>query len=100
MLAALSLRGAIMREEADIVHAHTGHAVALAAMATIGHARAHGAHAPRELPAQAQSGIDVEVRARGRDDRRVPGHGRMRWCRAASSPRASRWPTAAWISRA
>lgn len=36
ILAALSLRRAIVREDADIVHAHTGHAVALAAMATIG----------------------------------------------------------------
>ena len=35
-IAALSLRQAIVREDADIVHAHTGHAVALAAMATIG----------------------------------------------------------------
>ena len=36
VLAALKLRGAIVREGADIVHAHTGHAVALAAMATVG----------------------------------------------------------------
>ena len=36
VLAALSLRRAIMHEDADIVHAHTGHAVALAAMATMG----------------------------------------------------------------
>jgi glycosyltransferase involved in cell wall biosynthesis len=36
VLAALRLRGAIVREKADIVHAHTGHAVALAAMATLG----------------------------------------------------------------
>ncbi|MEP7086088.1 MAG: glycosyltransferase family 4 protein [Gemmatimonadota bacterium] len=36
MIAALRLRAAIVREQADIVHAHTGHAVALAAMATIG----------------------------------------------------------------
>jgi len=36
ILAALSLRRAIVREDADIVHAHTGHAVALAALATIG----------------------------------------------------------------
>lgn len=36
VLAALSLRRAIVREKADIVHAHTGHAVALAAMATLG----------------------------------------------------------------
>src|SRR6476661_4598501 len=35
-LAAVRLRGAIMRERADIVHAHTGHAVALAALATMG----------------------------------------------------------------
>ncbi len=40
LFAALSLRRAIMREKADIVHAHTGHAVALAAIATLGtHAR-------------------------------------------------------------
>ena len=36
IMAALSLRRAIVREDADIVHAHTGHAVALAALATIG----------------------------------------------------------------
>lgn len=36
IMAALSLRRAIVRENADIVHAHTGHAVALAALATIG----------------------------------------------------------------
>lgn len=36
LLAALRLRREIMREKADIVHAHTGHAVSLAAMATIG----------------------------------------------------------------
>lgn len=36
VLSALALRRAILREDADIVHAHTGHAVALAAMATIG----------------------------------------------------------------
>jgi glycosyltransferase involved in cell wall biosynthesis len=36
VLAALRLRREIVRESADIVHAHTGHAVALAAMATLG----------------------------------------------------------------
>jgi glycosyltransferase involved in cell wall biosynthesis len=36
IMAAMSLRRAIVHEEADIVHAHTGHAVALAALATIG----------------------------------------------------------------
>lgn len=40
VFAARSLRRAIVHEEADIVHAHTGHAVALAALATMGtHAR-------------------------------------------------------------
>ncbi len=34
--AAMRLRGTIVREKADIVHAHTGHAVALAAVATLG----------------------------------------------------------------
>lgn len=36
VMAALTLRRAIVRENADLVHAHTGHAVALAAIATIG----------------------------------------------------------------
>jgi glycosyltransferase involved in cell wall biosynthesis len=36
IISALSLRRAIVREGADIVHAHTGHAVALAALATMG----------------------------------------------------------------
>jgi L-malate glycosyltransferase len=36
VLAALRLRRAVVRARADIVHAHTGHAVALAALATIG----------------------------------------------------------------
>ncbi|MGH7622775.1 MAG: glycosyltransferase family 4 protein, partial [Gemmatimonadaceae bacterium] len=36
VLSALALRRAIMREDAHIVHAHTGHAVALAAMGTMG----------------------------------------------------------------
>ena len=36
VLSALSLRSAIVHEQADIVHAHTGHAVALAALATVG----------------------------------------------------------------
>lgn len=36
VLSALALRRAIVREGADIVHAHTGHAVALAAMGTMG----------------------------------------------------------------
>ncbi|MDQ2768564.1 MAG: glycosyltransferase family 4 protein [Gemmatimonadota bacterium] len=35
VMAALSLRRAIVHEDADIVHAHTGHAVALAALATM-----------------------------------------------------------------
>lgn len=35
-VAVLQLRGAILRRRARIVHAHTGHAVALAALATIG----------------------------------------------------------------
>ena len=34
--AALRLRGVVRRERVDIVHAHTGHAVALAALATLG----------------------------------------------------------------
>jgi glycosyltransferase involved in cell wall biosynthesis len=36
VLAAMSLRRAIVNENADIVHAHSGHAVALAALATMG----------------------------------------------------------------
>ena len=36
VMAALSLRRAIRHENADLVHAHTGHAVALAALATMG----------------------------------------------------------------
>lgn len=36
VLAAMSLRRAIVNEDADIVHAHSGHAVALAALATLG----------------------------------------------------------------
>ena len=36
VLSAFSLRRAINREDADIVHAHTGHAVSLAAMGTMG----------------------------------------------------------------
>jgi glycosyltransferase involved in cell wall biosynthesis len=36
ILSAMSLRRAIINEEADIVHAHSGHAVALAALATMG----------------------------------------------------------------
>ena len=36
VMAALSLRRAIVHADADIVHAHTGHAVALAALATMG----------------------------------------------------------------
>jgi L-malate glycosyltransferase len=36
VLAAMSLRRAIINENADIVHAHSGHAVALAALATMG----------------------------------------------------------------
>ena len=36
ILAAMTLRRAIVKEDADIVHAHSGHAVALAALATIG----------------------------------------------------------------
>lgn len=36
ILAAFVLRRAIVRENADIVHAHTGHAVAVAALATLG----------------------------------------------------------------
>jgi glycosyltransferase involved in cell wall biosynthesis len=36
VFAALKLRGEIVRQKADIVHAHTGHAVSLAAMATLG----------------------------------------------------------------
>ncbi|MFN2398031.1 MAG: glycosyltransferase family 4 protein [Gemmatimonadaceae bacterium] len=44
-LSALRLRGVVKRERIDIVHAHTAHAVALAAMATLngGHARAGAA---------------------------------------------------------
>jgi L-malate glycosyltransferase len=34
--AALALRRAVLRERVDIVHAHTGHAVALAALSTLG----------------------------------------------------------------
>jgi L-malate glycosyltransferase len=36
ILAAMTLRRAIINEEVDIVHAHSGHAVALAALATMG----------------------------------------------------------------
>ncbi len=36
VLAAMTLRRAIVNEDADIVHAHSGHAVALAALATLG----------------------------------------------------------------
>lgn len=36
MLAAMTLRRAIVNENADIAHAHSGHAVALAALATMG----------------------------------------------------------------
>jgi glycosyltransferase involved in cell wall biosynthesis len=36
ILAAMVLRRAILNEDADIVHAHSGHAVALAALATMG----------------------------------------------------------------
>jgi glycosyltransferase involved in cell wall biosynthesis len=36
VLAAMSLRRAIINEEANIVHAHSGHAVALAALSTLG----------------------------------------------------------------
>lgn len=36
ILSAMSLRRAIINEDADIVHAHSGHAVALAALATLG----------------------------------------------------------------
>jgi len=36
ILAAMTLRRAIINEDADIVHAHSGHAVSLAALATMG----------------------------------------------------------------
>lgn len=36
ILAAMTLRRAIIKEDADIVHAHSGHAVSLAALATMG----------------------------------------------------------------